>query len=397
MFALTYAVLGFGALPRLRLDRTGAALVGATLMLAIGALDMGEAARAVDLGTLALLFGTMVVAAHLRLAGFFRWVAAWLLGGRLSPRALLHALLWASGALAALFVNDTVCVLLTPLVVAVVADAGLPPAPYLLAIALGSNAGSVATVIGNPQNMLVASFGHLAFGGFAAALAPVALGALALTGGVLDLAWGRRLPRAWPARPAPARVRLHRPLLAKTLLVAAALLAALLAGVPPPLAAMGAASALLVTRRVRPGRVRALVDWSLLAMFAGLFVVVAGLERSGLAARLLAALGAPAAGAPGLALRTAALSNLVSNVPAVLLLKGAVAASARPAVGWRVLAMASTLAGNLTLVGSVANLIVIEQAPRAQRPGFLAHARVGVPATLLSLAWGLAWLAWTGR
>lgn len=392
VFALTYLVLGLGALPPLRLDRTGATLVGATLMVAIGALSPADAVRAVDVATLALLFGMMVVAAHLRLAGFFGWAGRRILLVTRSPRVLLVLTVVWSGVLSALFVNDTVCVLLTPLVLEIVTAAGLPAVPFLLAVALGANAGSVATVVGNPQNMMIATAGAIPYTRFAAALTPVALGALAITAGVLVLLCGRSLPHSLPAPHAPVRTRLHRALLIKTLVVAGLLLLAMLLGVAPPLAAMAAASLLLVTRRVRPERVHRLVDGSLLAMFAGLFVVVAGVTRTGLVDTMLSALSGVLEGPHGLIVVTTVLSNLVSNVPAVMLLERAATTAADPTLAHLRLAMAATLAGNLTLVGSIANLIVVSQAGPDARVGFLAYARVGVPVTLLTLLWGTLWL-----
>jgi Na+/H+ antiporter NhaD/arsenite permease-like protein len=392
LFALTYLVLGFGSLPPLRLDRAGATLVGATLMVAIGAVHPVDAARAIDVGTLALLFGMMVVAAHLRLAGFFGWTAARVLGATRSPAALLVLTTWLSGVLSALFVNDTVCVLLTPLVLHLAAAAGCPPLPFLLAVAMGSNAGSVATIVGNPQNMMIASSGAIPYARFAAALTPVALGALALTSAALVAVYRRALPGRLPAPDPARRARLHRPLLAKTLVVSGLLFGAMLAGIPAPLAAMGAASALLVTRRVRPGRVHALVDWSLLAMFAGLFVVVEGFERSGVSAWMLRTLEGALRGPYGFVALVTVLGNLVSNVPAVMLLDRVADAAADPERTRLTLAMASTLAGNLTLVGSVANLIVVSQAGGRVRVGFWEYARVGAPVTLVTLAWGVWWL-----
>jgi Na+/H+ antiporter NhaD/arsenite permease-like protein len=397
IFLLTYLVLGLGALPPLRLDRTGATLVGATLMVACGVVSPAQAAGAIDVGTLALLFGMMVVAANLRLAGFFGWTVASVLGVTRSPRVLLVLTTCLAGVLSALVVNDTVCVLLTPLVLELTARAGLAPVPFLLALAMGANAGSVATVVGNPQNMMIASVGAIPYARFAAALTPVALGALAITAGVLVLGYGRRLTLAAPAAagPAPAEPahpRVHVPLLLKTAAVTLGLVVAMLWGVPPPLAAMAAASVLLVTRRVRPGRVHALVDWPLLAMFAGLFVVVEGVERSGIAAWLIARLSGALTGANGFVALTAALSNLVSNVPAVMLLGKVAGAAPDPERARLLLAMASTLAGNLTLVGSIANLIVVAQAEPRARVGFWEYARVGAPITLLSLAWGAWWL-----
>ena len=392
IFLLTYLVLGLGALPPLRIDRAGATLVGATLMVACGVVSPAQAAGAIDLGTLALLFGMMVVAANLRLAGFFGWTVHRVLGITRSPRLLLVLTIWLSGVLSALVVNDTVCVLMTPLVLELAAHAGLAPVPFLLALAMGANAGSVATVVGNPQNMMIASTGGISYARFATALAPVALGALAITSVVLVFAYGRRLPATVEAAPAASPPRVHAALLAKTIAVVVGLVAAMLLGVQPPLAAMAAASVLLITRRVWPRRVHALIDWPLLVMFAGLFVVVEGVERSGIAAALITRLSGVLGGPHGFVALTAALSNVVSNVPAVMLLGKAAALAPDPGRARLLLAMASTLAGNLTLVGSVANLIVVSQAGPRARVGFWEYARVGAPITLLTLAWGAWWL-----
>lgn len=397
VFALTYVVLGFGSLPPLRVDRTGATLIGATAMVGLGLLTPREAAAAIDVPTLALLLGTMIVVAHLRMAGFFGWLGARALRAAHAPRTLLVTVVALSGVLSALFVNDTVCLLLTPVVLETTLALGLPPVPYLLAVAMGSNVGGVATIVGNPQNMIVAGHSGLSYARFAAHLAPVAVAGLAVVAAALLVAFRRELARGRVEVPSPPAGPVDRPLMAKALVVSAGLLAALLAGATPGLAALLAASALLITRRVDPARVYAHVDWSLLLLFAGLFVVVEGVERAGLPARWLAALGAEThASLPAFVAATAALSNLVSNVPAVLLLRGWVGAFESPERAWLALAMASTLAGNLTLVGSIANLIVVEQARGRAPIGFWAYARVGVPVTLLTLALGTAWLAWAG-
>jgi Na+/H+ antiporter NhaD/arsenite permease-like protein len=391
IFLLTYLVLGLGALPPLRLDRAGATLVGATLMIVCGVVTPSQAAGAIDLGTLALLFGMMIVAANLRLAGFFGWTVARVLGVTRSPRLLLVLTTCLSGVLSALVVNDTVCVLLTPLVLELTAHAGLAPVPFLLALAMGANAGSVATVVGNPQNMMIATLGGIPYARFAAALTPVALGSLAITSAVLVVACGRGLPATITAdEPPPPRVDVV--LLTKSVLVSLGLVVAMLMGVQPPLAAMAGAAVLLVTRRVEPGRVYELIDWPLLVMFAGLFVVVEGVERAGIAAWIVGRLSGVLGGPHGFVALTAALSNLVSNVPAVMLLGKAAAAAPDPERARLLLAMASTLAGNLTLVGSVANLIVVSQAGPRARVGFWEYARVGAPITLLTLAWGAWWL-----
>lgn len=398
IFAVTYAVLGFGSLPPLRIDRTGATLIGATAMVAFGVLSPQQAVAAIDFHTLALLFGMMVLVAHLRFAGFFAWLDARLMRWARAPRRILILTVWLSGAISALFVNDTACLLLTPLVLETSRSMRRKPLPYLLAVAMGSNLGSVATIVGNPQNMLVAGFSGISYARFLAVLLPVALAGLAF--GSWLLAWTFRRDLGGPAlAPGPVEaIEIQRPLMIKSLLVTGLLLVALLLGVTPSLAALIAASALLITRRLDPQAVYAQVDWSLLTMFAGLFVVIDGVERSGLAAGWLGVIAPEARDSiPVFALATAALSNLVSNVPAVLLLKSWAAQFASHETAWLTLAMASTLAGNLTLVGSVANLIVVEQARGRATVGFWAYAKVGVPLTLVTLAFGLVWVMWVGR
>lgn len=399
IFVLTYVVLGFGSLPRLRLDRTGAALVGATAMVAFGVLEPGEAAHAIDFQTIALLFGMMIVVAHLRLAGFFEWASERVFSKTRGAAAAMTALVLVSGAASALFVNDTACILLTPIALALAESFSVSAVPFLLAVAMGANAGSVATVVGNPQNMLVASFSGIRYAPFTAALAPVAAMALGATIAALWLAFRRTLEaQRVPSTGATAAAALDVPQLRKTLVIGGLLLVALIWGVNPALAALSAASCLLITRRVSPARVYERVDWGLLAMFAGLFIVVQGVEKVGLADAWLARVPAEARRSPWVFVGvTALLSNLVSNVPAVLVLKSWVSAFAAGRFFWLLLAMASTLAGNLTIVGSVANLIVVEQARGHARIGFWEYARVGAPLTLVVLGLGACWLLWVAK
>jgi len=393
IFLLTYAVLGFGSLPPLLIDRTGAALVGATAMVAFGVLAPEEAVRAIDFQTLALLFGMMIVVAHLRLAGAFGWLADRVLARATAPAAAVALLVAVSGAASALFVNDTACILLTPVALAIAEGFGLSAVPFLLAVAMGSNAGSVATVVGNPQNMLVASFSGIRYTAFATTLLPIALFAMAVVAAALLLTFRRQLEAPRRASAAGAVLApLDVAQLRKTLIISGLLLLALLVGVNPALAALSAGACLLISRRIVPTEVYARVDWGLLAMFAGLFIVVAGIEKVGLTSAWLARL--PRNPWSFVAV-TAALSNLVSNVPAVLVLKNwVIGLPNEHEAGWLLLAMASTLAGNLTIVGSVANLIVLEQARGRARIGFWTYARVGIPVTLLLLPLGTAWIIW---
>jgi Na+/H+ antiporter NhaD/arsenite permease-like protein len=394
IFVATYTVMAVGKLPGFHLDRAGAALLGAALMVATGIMSLEDAYRAVDLDTIVLLLGMMIVAANLRLSGFFRLVTAWAVTRAHRPLPLLAAIVLAAGVLSAFLVNDAICLVMAPLVIELTRALRRDPVPYLLAVAMAANAGSVATITGNPQNMIVGNLSGIPYADFAAALAPLAGLALLLT--VMFVALGNPreiLDRERLAASHP-RVRVHRRLALKSVLVTAAMVAAFFLGVPVAEVAILGGGVLLLTRSVKARKVYAHIDWPLLVMFAGLFVVVAGFQRAMLTPELLtqARLLMPG-GDVGLAGATALLSNLVSNVPAVLLLQPLADAAADPAHAWLVVAMASTFAGNLTLVGSVANLIVVQSAAASGiRVGFWRHLVVGVPLTVATLAVGVAWL-----
>jgi len=396
IFLATFAVLAAGRAPLVRIDRTGAAIVGAVLMVVTGAISFPDAVRAVDVPTLVLLFGMMIIVAHLRLAGGIALVARAIGGGVQSRLRLLFALVFAAGLLSALFVNDTICLVFTPVVLDLAAARRERPLPYLLALATASNIGSVATITGNPQNMLIGSVSGITFARFAAALAPVAIVGLAIDGAIIWALFRRELASSSTAIPELPRVRTHRPLLIKTLVVIAGVLTAFLAGFDSALVAVSGAAALLITRRVRPRKIYAAIDWDLLVLFAGLFVVVGAGERAGFDRRLLEwlrPLGVQTVA--GLSATAAVLSNAVSNVPAVMLFTGIVPRLPSPERGWLALAMSSTLAGNLTVLGSIANLIVIEGARRrGVTVSFTEYSRVGVPLTAITILFGILWLSW---
>ena len=391
VLAATYLGLAIGRVPFLRVDRTGVAIIGATAMVVSGAIAWDAAVAAVDAHTLVLLFGMMVLAGYLRLSGFFGLVIERSIGLARTRVGLLAAIIAASGVLSALFVNDVVCLVLAPLVLQVTKRLQLPPVPYLLALATAANVGSVATVTGNPQNMLVASFSGIGYRQFLLHEGPIAVVGLACVFAVVWLTYRREL-RVTMEPQAIQSVTVHYPLMTKTLVVVAVMLVAFLVGVPVALVAISGAAYSLLTRRVNPEKVYREIDWGLLVLFTGLFVVVGGVESSGLADDLLktAAL-APIQTPAVLMTVSAVLSNIVSNVPAVLLLKPVVLNSGEPARSWLLLATASTLAGNLTILGSVANVIVVEAARRERiEIGFLAYCRVGVPLTIVTLLIG--WL-----
>ncbi|MEH1946299.1 MAG: anion transporter, partial [Nostoc sp.] len=354
IIGLTYIGLGLGYLPGLRMNRASIALVGASLLMAFGVLDLKEAWQAIDYKTLIFLFGMMVISTNLAYAGFFQLTLDTVTHFTRSPLGLLIVLTFGSGILSAFFLNDTIALIFTPLVLGLTQTLNLNPIPYLLALAGATNLGSVATLSGNPQNILIGSFSGISYLDFAKALTPIALVSLLIQIGLLW--WLYPDVRSTKSCPSvtPVRYRIFKPLLTKSLLITGGLLIAFLIGMPPAQATLVAAGLLFITRRIKPQRVLNKVDWDLLVMFSGLFIVTAGVEKlgilnlfSGLVYTPLSILGI-----------TALLSNLVSNVPAVLLLQHLIPHPDTKT--WLLLAAGSTLAGNLTLLGSVANLIVAE-------------------------------------
>ena len=395
IFVSTYLFIAVGKLPGYHLDRAGAALLGASLMVWLGVLSLEDAYAAIDFDTIALLLGMMIVVANLRLSGFFLLVNEWVVTRARYPIVLLVAIVFVSGSFSAFLVNDTICLVMTPLVLDVVIRLKRNPIPYLLAVAMASNVGSTATITGNPQNMIVGSLSHISYGNFAAALVPVAVAGLALTVAMIALIYRGEFLTLEPfeAR-TPKQVRYNLPVVIKSLLVTVGMVILFFAGQPVAKVAILGGAFMLFSRRIKAHKVYMEIDWPLLVMFAGLFVVVAGFERVALTPGVIAAVARQHLDNTGvLSLVTAALSNLVSNVPAVLMLKPFVANLADPQRAWLVVAMASTLAGNFTLVGSVANLIV---AQRAQREGikisFWAYFKVGAPLTVLTILLGIGLL-----
>lgn len=390
IFVATYVVLALGRLPGLHLDRTGAAIVGASLMVGLGVLSLEEAFQAIDYQTIILLFGMMIVVAHLRLSGFFAAVSHWVVAHARHPVLLLCAVVLVSGVFSAFFVNDTMCLVLTPLVLEIAGQLQYNPVPYLLAVAAAANIGSAATITGNPQNMLIGVASRIPYRTFAARLAPASAVGLALTVLIIFLVYRRDFTRPGAAEVPRGRVRVNRALLWKSVIAAAVMVALFFAGWPVPKVALVIGALLLISRRVKPEKIYREIDWALLVLFAGLFIVIAGVEKTSLSSDLaLLAARLQLDRAAVLSLFTLVLSNLVSNVPAVLLFRPLLAHVSNPTRAWLSLALSSSLAGNLTLPGSVANLIVVERARRSVRISFFEHLKVGVPLTILSLGIGL--------
>jgi Na+/H+ antiporter NhaD/arsenite permease-like protein len=378
--ALTYVGLGLGYFPGLRMNRASIALVGAALLIALGVLDLKEAWQAIDAETIVFLLSMMIISTNLAYAGFFRLALTSLVRYARSPFALLVVLTLGSGFLSALFLNDTISLILTPLVLSLTQTLSLNPIPYLLALAGATNLGSVATISGNPQNLLIGSLSGIGYLQFAQALTPLAVMSL-----MIQIGWLWWLyPEVRSLKPSlhiPVdRYRVIKPLLVKSVLITSGLLVAFLMGFHLAESALFAAALLLITRRIKPQRVLPQVDWDLLVMFAGLFIVTAATQKLGLVDMFTQWTATPMR----LLGVTVILSNLISNVPAVLVLQQAIAKTDTQA--WLTLAAASTLAGNLTLLGSVANLIVAEAAAkRGYRLTFWEHLRFGLPLTIVTL------------
>ena len=396
IFVFTYLVFAIGNFPGLKLDRTGAALAGALLMVVTGSLSEAGALAAIDFHTLVLLLGMMIIVANLRVSGAFALVARWLLEQAHKGYALLAMTVLASGVLAAFFINDVVCLSLAGPLIEVARILEIDAAPLLIALATGSNIGSVATITGNPQNMIVAGFAHIGYSAFAIRLAPVAVASLLVDYVVIAWLYHGRLSRIRRRDdlhlPAPPPERRYH--LIKSSTVAGAVLVLFAMGYPTHLVALGGGAALLFTRRTQPRSIYEQIDWTLLVMFAGLFIVVRGAETTHLLEDLVRAAGPERLkNVAVLSVAAAVLSNLVSNVPAVLLFKPIYPQISQGMSTGLVLASASTLAGNLTLLGSIANLIVIEQARREGiEISFIDYLKVGLPVTLVTLAIDIAWL-----
>ncbi len=391
IFLATYLVVGWGRVPGLHIDRTGAALIGGSLMVACGVLTLNEAYKAIDLDTLVLLLGMMIVVAYLRLSGFFAIVNSWILRHTHHPLIVLIAVVLVSGFFSAFLVNDTICLAMTPLVLDLISSLRRNPVPYLLAIAMSSNIGSTATITGNPQNILIGSFSHIAYLRFAAALAPTAAIGLVITI-VLIFLFFRDEFRGNHFKPAERTVHYSKPIAMKAAIVTLCMIVLFFLGQPPAKVAIVAGAFLLITRRAKPEKIYREIDFPLLLLFGGLFVVVAGIEKTVFTPNVLGyAAHLHLERVPIISGISAVLSNIVSNVPAVLVLKPFVLQLKQHRErAWLALAMSSTLAGNFTILGSVANLIVVQRArQRGIEISFWEYFKIGAPLTIITIVIGV--------
>ena len=394
IFLVSYFVFAVGRLPGTKIDRPAMAVIGAVLMFAFGVLSPAQATASIDFSTLVLLFAMMLIVASLHLAGFFQWVSH-LVIEHLPPRHFLPGVIFTSGILSAFLVNDVVCLVMAPLLLGICKRMKLHPLPYLLGLATASNIGSAATITGNPQNILIGSVSGVSYRDFVAHLGPVALIGLFVDWALLHFIFLRSDGKG--AQPYPGKIETHHKApetyLAWPMTVTLGVLAGFLLGFSPPLVAAAGGALLLVQRHREPRAIYGDVDWSLLVLFLGLFLILGGAEQAGITRELL-----------GFAERlnlhdsvifaavVTLLSNIASNVPTVMLLKGLVPQFHDVHRAWLLLAMSSTLAGNLTITGSVANIIVVEKARAEAHISFVEYMKIGVPVTVITMAIGLLWL-----
>ncbi len=392
---ITLAGIALGSLPKLRMNRATIALVGATALIIIGALNLEDAYKAIDINTIILLFSMMILNINLRLSGFFKIITSKIISLANTPKQLLALIIFSAGLLSALFLNDTIVIMFTPLILDITFSLKRNPIPYLIALATSANVGSVATIVGNPQNMIIGIFSKISFVDFALRLTPIALIGLIIIWLIIIGIYREEFKKEKLITHVEEDYRVFHPLLIKSIIVLLIMFTAFNLGFPVSLSALSGAALLLITRRIKPERVFVEINWSLLVFFIGLFIIthtinqyfissISSLESYSFTGNFIS----------DFSIVSAILSNIISNVPAVLILSPAVFKIPNPETVWLALAMSSTFAGNLTLIGSVANLIVAESAKkRGVKLEFYEYLKVGLPVTLITLILGILWLS----
>lgn len=402
VFLATYVGMALGRLPWLQVDRTGIGLLGVMALLATETVTLDQLGNSIDTATLVLLFALMIISAQFVSAGFYDLCADWIMSKRGSPAALLALTVAVCGGLSALLANDVVVFVMAPLLVVGAQSRGLDPRPFLIALAGASNAGSAATLIGSPQNILLGQIGNLSFHIYLAiAIVPALVGLVAVFG-ITWLLWHDRIEGTVLAVTREvADVPRHpydRNQTIKGLAGMALLLVLFMTPLPRETGALLIAAVLLANRKFTSRIMIAAVDWPLLLLFVCLFAVTGALASTTIPWTIVSTLQDHGLLPDNLAVMTPMtllMSNVLGNVPSVILLlqiwpnppQGALYS----------LALLSSLAGNLLLVGSLSNLIVVERAESfGVRISFADYARAGVPATVISMAFAVFWLAWTG-
>ena len=403
IFILTYIIIGIQNIPKLHINRPAGALLGAVAMVLFGVLSIKEAYAAIDLDTILFILGMMIIVAYTEVSGFFQIAEDFILKSAKSASSLLLFLIISSGFLSSLFMNDTICLILTPIVLRLTRRVSLNPIPYLIALATSSNIGSVMTIIGNPQNMLIGLYSKIPFLEFLMILAPVTIIGLILNFLVIRFIYRKEIA----SKPIviigndSSRIIVQKELLFVSFFALALLLVFLSLGFNPPSVAITLACLLILAGATKPRKALEEVDWTLLLFFSGLFIVMKGVEKSGIINSIFTYVqhylsDGRLKQVVNLSLGSTVVSNIVSNVPAVILFSHFFTNLANSKLAWLTLAMSSTLAGNLTIIGSVANIIVFESARDEVKVSFFEYLKVGLPLTFLSLLLGVFVLAFLG-
>ncbi|WP_088189675.1 anion transporter [Desulfosporosinus sp. FKA] len=383
ILTISMLVFALGKSPVFRVDRAGIAIIGAALTVGTGVMSFDQAVQAVDYRTIVLLFSMMIITSYLNMSGFFQLAGNQFLNRLHSKNQLMFMVIVITGILSAFFINDIICLILTPIVIMITRQAKLNSTPYLLGVATASNIGSAATLIGNPQNILIGSLSHINFAWYMALAIPLTLLGLGLIYVMISWMYKVELSGQLPeVRPMIGVV--HGYLVKKGLVVAFLILVGFLMGFDPALVASLGAAYLLITRRIKPNKIYSGIDFNLLVIFIGLFVIIGGVEHSGL---LMLLINTPwmksIQSLWAFSILTVILSNIISNVPVVMLLKYLVPLHMGH-IWWASLAIFSTFAGNLTLTGSIANLIVVELAKKEKvEINFMTYLKIGLPLTVI--------------
>ena len=399
IFLATYILIAVESGRGSHLDRTAAAFCGAVAMVLVGAVPLNEAYQTIDWNTLIFLLGIMILVAHFQISGFFDWIAVHVASIARTRWQLLVLVIFTSGILAAFFVNDTICLIFTPIVLVVTERVEVPPIPYLIALATSANIGSAMSVTGNPQNAVIGVSAHFSFLGFLAHLAPVSVVGLLMNVAVLSLFFRRELVHHSLKQQLQAPpVKVERTLLIKCCFAAGLVIVLWIFGYSFPLVAISVGAFILIIGRVRSQNIYRRLDWELLLFFASLFVVIKGFEASGAVEHVIGFFQSGLHGSMISQLFAVSgvmlvLSNLVSNLPAVILFRSVVPSFPNTHYIWLAVASTSTLAGNATPFSSVANLIVLQQAGRKVKITFWEFARVGLIVTLITTLAAIAILA----
>ena len=397
IFGITYLGIAMGRIPGLKLNRPGIALLGAIAMMIFGGVTTADAVSFINWPTIALLFGFFVISAQLRLSGFYDKVAGALAARLKHPGLFLLVLMAITGGLSAFLNHDIVCFVFAPIVSVALLRQHINPIPFLIALAIASNIGAAATLVGNPQNMMIGLIAHLNFGSYLLwSIVPVVF-AMGASYGIIWAMSRKNLQAASPPKTTalPQTYPYNKIHTIKGIVILVVVIGLFFTHLPKEVIALAAAGIHLASTKFRTDDLLGLVDWPILVLFLGLFVVAGAFQSTGCgdkAVHWLAQAGFNLDSPGNLIVATAVLSNLIGNSAAVILLLKVINLG-QPVVPFA-LALANSFGGSLIVIGSVSNIIVVQQAREMGiKIGFWDFARLGIPVTLAALGGLLAWAA----